>query len=90
MDHDPRLDMEQSVWLFEWYDSWSPVGVWQDKNEVDKLNDLCLCVCSTVGYIAKETEHSYVLAGSTNGNQWAGLMVIPKGAVKNKTELVKF
>ena len=76
--------MGPSIWQVDWVDSYTMEGSWQSSQILNELNESSLCRCTTVGYLVKDTGNSYVMAGSRNGTEYGGVMVIPKGAVTSK------
>lgn len=79
-----RTQMEPQIWQINWVDSYTMEGSWQSLELLNQLDESSLCKCTTVGYLVKDTGNSYVMAGSRNGTEYSGVIVIPKGSVVSK------
>jgi len=67
--------------VVEWADSTTSTG-WENDP------DLELCICETVGYLAKKTREKVVLIQSiSDGNNVDNKFAIPRGCIKSIKEL---
>ena len=70
----------------EWVDSVSPSeSAWQDREQVEELSTQLSC--TSVGLLIWEDKRSLTLAGSWYGDQYHGVMVIPKAAITKRRKI---
>lgn len=69
----------------DWDDSTYALPGWHPIDEV--VGDRSLTRCVSVGFVLADDKHGIVLAGSVHGNEAAGVMRIPKGAIRHRRRL---
>lgn len=70
-----------------WHDSTIPHRGWVRIEEATSKAFRAIVECVSVGFVLADDKHGMVLAGSVHGTEGAGVVVIPRGQIKQVRRL---
>ncbi len=73
--------MKRKIAKIEWLDSKAASHEWEYYADLEELKPV---ICSTFGFIIKETKDYVTIAHTTSENQVLGRITIPRGCIKSQ------